>query len=156
MYADYELLWVRQGGKDRDNFHWDSCRPDKGGNKRGWDDEDDQGKGKGGIIIQRFVCKTVNQYRIRYLFIYQKGCGFHKCEVCGKDFNHYRYLTDHHRAAHTDDVSSSVCGKTFQNEAKLKRHAVAHNKEKLYTCSSCFKTFGRKDNMKRHEKSCQL
>ena len=33
-----------------------------GGTREGEDDEDDQGKGKGGIIIQRFVCKIVNQY----------------------------------------------------------------------------------------------
>uniref|UniRef100_A0A096LR83 Histone-lysine N-methyltransferase PRDM9-like n=1 Tax=Poecilia formosa TaxID=48698 RepID=A0A096LR83_POEFO len=54
----------------------------------------------------------------------------------------------------TQQLDCSVCGKSFTNEAHLKKHeAAVHEKLRPYVCSVCLKCFGQYNDLARHLQS---
>ena len=48
----------------------------------------------------------------------------------------------------------NVCGKSFGRQDNLKRHEKSHEKSNTsHICSICGQSFGRRDTLERHEKS---
>ncbi len=46
--------------------------------------------------------------------------------------------------------SCELCGKSFPNGNKLRRHNITHTGEKPYKCEMCGAQFSRQDHLKRH------
>lgn len=53
------------------------------------------------------------------------------------------------------DVVCDFCGKTFNNNSKLKSHTLTHTNEKTYTCDAvgCNKAFARRSDLRRHQRT---
>ena len=49
-----------------------------------------------------------------------------------------------------------VCNYNVRHKKSVSRHKRLHSIEKVrkYSCLKCFKSFDRKDNFSRHEKTC--
>jgi hypothetical protein len=86
----------------------------------------------------------------------------HKCNICNKIYSSYKSLWNHNKEFHkvvaskrriptlyvpqpTPHVPQNA-SKVHQPDSKLTQHA----------CNSCNKIFNRKDNLKRHEKTCKI
>ncbi|CAG9577476.1 unnamed protein product [Danaus chrysippus] len=78
-----------------------------------------------------------------------------KCSLCNKPFKCHTSLYVHMKNVHRDkekkDNLCHVCGKSYQNSAKLRYHIVAmHTSETPYRCSQCGATFGWYSSLYRH------
>lgn len=77
----------------------------------------------------------------------------HKCEHCGKCFNHNSSLRRHEKA-HTRGkfFECQVCGKKFTQKGGLKLHTRIHSGLKPYKCEDCGKEFTRSDHYQLHQR----
>ncbi|KAI8431565.1 hypothetical protein MSG28_016055 [Choristoneura fumiferana] len=108
-----------------------------------------------------FVCnecgkKFVNKTRLRDHVDWEhlKKIKF-KCQLCNKPFKCHTSLYVHmqnvHRNKEKKDNLCHVCGKSYQNAAKLKYHIVAmHTSETPYQCGQCTAAFGWYSSLYRH------
>ncbi|XP_038151302.1 gastrula zinc finger protein XlCGF17.1-like [Cyprinodon tularosa] len=73
------------------------------------------------------------------------------CDVCGKVFTTFKYLTDHTRT-HTGEkpYPCEFCGKCFTDCSTRAKHMKTHTGEKPYGCQVCGKAFGHCSNLARH------
>ncbi|ODQ47695.1 hypothetical protein PICMEDRAFT_22354, partial [Pichia membranifaciens NRRL Y-2026] len=48
-----------------------------------------------------------------------------------------------------------LCGKTFNNNSKLKSHTLTHTDERSYACDApgCDKAFARRSDLRRHQRT---
>ncbi|XP_061727420.1 zinc finger protein 287-like [Cydia pomonella] len=108
-----------------------------------------------------FVCnecgkKFVNKTRLRDHVDWEhlKKIKF-RCQLCNKPFkchtSLYVHLQNVHRNKEKKDNLCHVCGKSYQNAAKLKYHIVAmHTRETPYQCGQCGAAFGWYSSLYRH------
>lgn len=108
-----------------------------------------------------FMCnecgkKFVNKTRLRDHIDWEhlKKIKF-KCQLCNKPFKCHTSLYVHmqnvHRSKDKKDNLCHVCGKSYQNAAKLKYHIVAmHTSETPYQCQQCNAAFGWYSSLYRH------
>ncbi|XP_059050325.1 zinc finger protein 184-like [Achroia grisella] len=107
-----------------------------------------------------FVCddcgkKFVNKTRLRDHIDWDH---LHKvkfrCQLCNKPFKCHTSLYVHVQNVHRErgrDNLCHVCGKAYQNAAKLKYHIVAmHTSETPYECPQCGAAFGWYSSLYRH------
>ncbi|OWR53124.1 zinc finger protein 23 [Danaus plexippus plexippus] len=78
-----------------------------------------------------------------------------KCSLCNKPFKCHTSLYVHmqnvHRNKEKKDNLCHVCGKSYQNAAKLRYHIVAmHTSETPYSCGQCGAAFGWYSSLYRH------
>ncbi|XP_038220511.1 zinc finger protein OZF-like [Zerene cesonia] len=78
-----------------------------------------------------------------------------RCQLCNKPFkchtSLYVHLQNVHRNKEKKDNLCHVCGKSYQNAAKLKYHIVAmHTSETPYQCRECDAAFGWYSSLYRH------
>ncbi|XP_026498868.1 zinc finger protein 383-like [Vanessa tameamea] len=78
-----------------------------------------------------------------------------RCQLCDKPFKCHTSLYVHmqnvHRNKEKKDNLCHVCGKSYQNAAKLKYHIVAmHTSETPYSCEQCSAAFGWYSSLYRH------
>lgn len=78
-----------------------------------------------------------------------------RCQLCNKPFkchtSLYVHLQNVHRSKEKKDNLCHVCGKSYQNAAKLKYHIVAmHTSETPYRCAQCAAAFGWYSSLYRH------
>ncbi|KAJ8706773.1 hypothetical protein PYW07_012851 [Mythimna separata] len=108
-----------------------------------------------------FMCnecgkKFVNKTRLRDHIDWEhlKKIKF-RCQLCNKPFKCHTSLYVHmqnvHRNKEKKDNLCHVCGKSYQNAAKLKYHIVAmHTSETPYQCQQCSAAFGWYSSLYRH------
>ncbi|CAH0602303.1 unnamed protein product [Chrysodeixis includens] len=108
-----------------------------------------------------FMCnecgkKFVNKTRLRDHIDWEhlKKIKF-RCQLCNKPFKCHTSLYVHmqnvHRNKEKKDNLCHVCGKSYQNAAKLKYHIVAmHTAETPYRCAHCSAAFGWYSSLYRH------
>ncbi|XP_011569114.3 zinc finger and BTB domain-containing protein 41 [Plutella xylostella] len=72
----------------------------------------------------------------------------YQCKICGyKSTNSVKK----HELRHTDgNVACVTCGKFFENNSKLQKHAEVHNSEKKFFCPICNHNFLRKKSVGHH------
>ncbi|XP_026325341.1 zinc finger protein 23-like [Hyposmocoma kahamanoa] len=78
-----------------------------------------------------------------------------RCQLCNKPFkchtSLYVHLQNVHRNKEKKDNLCHVCGKSYQNAAKLKYHIVAmHTQDTPYRCAHCSAAFGWYSSLYRH------
>ncbi|XP_053622386.1 zinc finger protein 569-like [Plodia interpunctella] len=78
-----------------------------------------------------------------------------RCQLCNKPFKCHTSLYVHmqnvHRNKEKKDNLCHVCGKSYQNAAKLKYHIIAmHTHETPYRCAHCAAAFGWYSSLYRH------
>ncbi|CAK1554335.1 unnamed protein product [Leptosia nina] len=78
-----------------------------------------------------------------------------RCQLCNKPFKCHTSLYVHmqnvHRNKEKKDNLCHVCGKSYQNAAKLKYHIIAmHTSETPYQCAECDAAFGWYSSLYRH------
>ncbi|XP_049868685.1 zinc finger protein 569-like isoform X6 [Pectinophora gossypiella] len=94
--------------------------------------------------------------------------GHHSCDLCGKIFQ-FRYQLIVHRRYHGESkpFTCQVCGSAFANPVELSRHGKCHlatgdqaerhgkrmTQDKPYACTTCHKTFSRKEHLDNHVRS---
>ncbi|XP_004932522.1 zinc finger protein 569 isoform X7 [Bombyx mori] len=93
--------------------------------------------------------------------------GHHSCDICGKIFQ-FRYQLIVHRRYHGESkpFACLVCGVAFANPLELSRHGKCHlagdpaerhakrmTADKPYVCTTCHKTFSRKEHLDNHVRS---
>lgn len=100
--------------------------------------------------------KFVNKTRLRDHIDWEhlKKIKF-RCQLCNKPFkchtSLYVHLQNVHRNKEKKDNLCHVCGKSYQNAAKLKYHIIAlHTGETPYQCSQCSAAFGWYSSLYRH------
>ncbi|CAH2064821.1 unnamed protein product, partial [Iphiclides podalirius] len=100
--------------------------------------------------------KFVNKTRLRDHIDWEhlKKIKF-RCQLCNKPYKCHTSLYVHtqnvHRERHSRDNLCHVCGKSYQNGAKLKYHIVAmHTSETPYQCERCSAAFGWYSSLYRH------
>ncbi|CAG4952916.1 unnamed protein product [Parnassius apollo] len=112
-------------------------------------------------MCSSFTCdecgkKFVNKTRLRDHIDWEhlKKIKF-RCQLCNKPFKCHTSLYVHmqnvHRNKEKKDNLCHVCGKSYQNAAKLKYHIVAmHTTETPYQCERCSAAFGWYSSLYRH------
>merc|ERR1719318_338018 len=74
------------------------------------------------------------------------------CEVCSKNFQHKKQLHNHRKVHSELRFVCDLCEKIFKSKEGLLKHLTVHTGEKLYTCSTCAKSFADPSSCKSHEK----
>lgn len=79
----------------------------------------------------------------------------YRCQLCNKPFKSktslYVHLQNVHKSKHEKDNLCHVCGKSYQNIAKLKYHIVAmHTADTPYSCDRCPASFSWYSSLYRH------
>ncbi|KAK3593975.1 hypothetical protein CHS0354_040714 [Potamilus streckersoni] len=75
-----------------------------------------------------------------------------KCEVCDEQFETSKLLQKHQKEQHDKDTlyKCDVCGKTFPYACYRDRHYRIHSGERPYKCSECGKAFARANDLTIH------
>ncbi|CAG9790584.1 unnamed protein product [Diatraea saccharalis] len=77
-----------------------------------------------------------------------------RCQLCDKPFKCHTSLYVHMQNVHHNNKKENlchICGKSYQNAAKLKYHIVAmHTSETPYTCAHCGAAFSWYSSLYRH------
>ena len=74
------------------------------------------------------------------------------CEVCSKEFQ-FKEQIRNHRKVHSEIIfGCDLCNKLFKTKDGLVKHVKIHTGEKLFTCSTCGKSFADPSSCKNHEK----
>ncbi|KAL3841849.1 hypothetical protein ACJMK2_019946 [Sinanodonta woodiana] len=75
-----------------------------------------------------------------------------KCEVCDEQFETSKLLQKHQKEHHDKDTlyKCDVCGKTFPYACYRDRHYRIHSGERPYKCSECGKAFARANDLTIH------
>ncbi|XP_028169959.1 zinc finger protein 37-like isoform X3 [Ostrinia furnacalis] len=77
-----------------------------------------------------------------------------RCQLCNKPFKCHTSLYVHMQNVHRNKQKENlchICGKSYQNAAKLKYHIVAmHTSETPYQCAHCAAAFGWYSSLYRH------
>ncbi|XP_070535136.1 zinc finger protein 85-like [Ptychodera flava] len=100
-------------------------------------------------------CKLCNEVFPTKDELYQHRQRVHKlrnypCADCKVAFDNKHNLFMHKRNMHSQEsLICKECGSMFENRELLKQHRI-HNKEALYKCDVCDKTFGRKESFDMH------
>ena len=80
--------------------------------------------------------------------------GRYSCNTCNKNYASYKSLWNHNKKFHNSNILSDSI--ILVNDSKL-----PHNTSKItqntsiHSCKYCVKSFTRKDNLTRHEKTCK-
>lgn len=82
----------------------------------------------------------------------------YQCEYCGMDFWWITNLNRHLKSVHTEKgqvkiFECSECMKTFGRKAALKAHLRTHIDERLYACDVCALSFSEESLLSDHKKS---
>ncbi|XP_051792609.1 zinc finger protein 664-like isoform X2 [Acanthochromis polyacanthus] len=74
-----------------------------------------------------------------------------KCDVCGKTFENKRKLKKHHYIHKSvKPFACNTCGKGFSFRSKLEIHMRSHTGERLFSCKACGKRFSQSNTLTRH------
>lgn len=76
-----------------------------------------------------------------------------RCMICGETCPTEELLAEHVQAKHGKNLPPNtclMCGRTCRDKRTLLKHSFEHNKEKVFGCSKCPKTFHNKARLKRH------
>ncbi len=75
------------------------------------------------------------------------------CQVCGKSFVDENRLRKHEKLHSADrPFVCEICTKAFTTQAHLKEHLKIHTGFKPYRCDACGKSFIRAPDLKKHER----
>ncbi len=75
------------------------------------------------------------------------------CQVCGKSFVDENRLRKHEKLHSADrPFVCEICTKAFTTQAHLKEHLKIHTGFKPYRCEACGKSFIRAPDLKKHER----
>ncbi|XP_016120448.1 zinc finger and BTB domain-containing protein 14, partial [Sinocyclocheilus grahami] len=75
------------------------------------------------------------------------------CQVCGKSFIDENRLRKHEKLHSADrPFVCEICTKAFTTQAHLKEHLKIHTGFKPYRCEACGKSFIRAPDLKKHER----
>jgi hypothetical protein len=78
------------------------------------------------------------------------------CEQCISIFTSIGQRNAHYNSQHTRRFQCGSCEKAFGLKTDLHRHENAvHNTQQTFACIHCLRNYARRDNMLRHERSCQ-
>ena len=79
----------------------------------------------------------------------------HLCQICGRVFPFASHLNIHHNRVHPDlppdAAKCKICGKTFSNLEKIKKHMHVHSDERKYVCTTCGKRYKTAGNLHQHK-----
>ena len=78
-----------------------------------------------------------------------------KCDSCDKGFNSKSELAKHVKRVHMSDRpwECQLCGNTFKEAARLRRHMEAHTTGKKFLCQYCKRYYRSKTSLMQHMKS---
>ena len=79
-----------------------------------------------------------------------------KCRSCPASFGDRKVRKHHWDSLHKIESNQTCefCGRTFDTQVQLNRHAQVHDKTNHVTCQLCGKLFTSKGNMKIHSRFC--
>ena len=83
---------------------------------------------------------------------HEKACRSINGKVCEKEFKLEKTMKLHYIGQHTEKFKCKECGKSFENESRLKRHQNIHTKSAAFKCNECGKKFTRTENLNKHLK----
>ena len=77
----------------------------------------------------------------------------HQCKACGKTFSRTDSLNRHHREKHAE-MECALCPLVLYGLHAYEKHQKSHGVKTGFACTKCGKTLSRKNNLKKHERSC--
>lgn len=77
----------------------------------------------------------------------------YRCMICGELGQNENAVAEHIQCKHGHNLPPNtclLCGRTCKDRKTLIKHSFEHNKEKIFSCIKCTKTFHNKARLKRH------
>lgn len=84
--------------------------------------------------------------------IHARGSDY-RCMLCGDVCHSENAVAEHIQEKHGRNLPPNtclMCGRTCKDRKSLLKHSFEHNKEKMFACTKCAKTFHNKARLKRH------
>ena len=77
----------------------------------------------------------------------------HQCNTCGASYGQGFNLNRHVHEKHVE-MQCGLCALTLFGSQAFVKHQKTHGIKTGFDCSTCGKTFTRKDNLLKHERTC--